>query len=390
MVAAPSVVASQAVDSATLAGMRWRGVGPAVFEGRVADIAGIPFPSRTVFVAAAAGGVWKSTNGGVTFRPTFDDQPVSSMGALAIAPSDTMQVWAGTGEQNSRNSIEPGAGIYKSTDGGITWRLMGLEKTQHIGRIVVHPRNPNVVYVAALGAAWATNPERGLYKTEDGGQTWKLSKFISDRAGFVDVALDPANPDIVWATSYERIRGPYFLKSGGPGSALWKSTDAGATWTEVKGTGWPTTQKGRMSIAIFPGDGRIVYAMVEADSAPNTRTGQPPQQLNNGLYRTTDGGTTWEKMHNANVRPFYYSQVRVHPRNSNRIWFSSTPMLYSNDGGKTSYEALRDVHIDTHALWVDPGDPDHMLVVHLTQLVPAGDVDDQAKVRALVYQAIVD
>ena len=362
LLAAPAALAAQGVDSTTLAGMRWRSVGPAHFEGRIADITGIPFPSRTLFVAPAAGGVWKSTNGGVTFRPTFDDKPVSSMGALAVAPSDTMQVWAGTGEQNSRNSIEPGGGIYKSTDGGITWRLMGLEKTQHIGRVVVHPRNPNIVYVAALGAAWKTNPERGLYKTTDGGQTWTLAKFISDRAGFVDVELDPANPDIIWATSWERIRGPYFLKSGGPGSALWRSTDAGATWTEVKGTGWPETQKGRINVSIFPGDSRIVYAIVEADSLPNTRTGQPPQQLKNGLYRTTDGGANWEKMHDSNTRPFYYSMVNVHPRNSNRVWFSSTPMLVSNDGGRTAFEALRDVHMDTHALWIDPGDPEHMVV----------------------------
>ena len=362
LLAVPALAVAQGVDSSFIAGMRWRSVGPAHFEGRIADITGIPFPSRTLFVAPVAGGVWKSTNGGVTFRPTFDDKPVVSMGALAVAPSDTMQVWAGTGEQNSRNSIEPGYGVYKSTDGGITWRLMGLEKTQHIGRIVVHPRNPNIVYVAALGAAWKTNPERGLYKTEDGGQTWKLSKFISDRAGFVDVELDPANPDIVWATSWERIRGPYYLKSGGPGSALWKSTDAGATWTEVKGNGWPETQKGRINVALFPGDGKIAYAIVEADSSPNTRTGQPPQQLKNGMYKTTDGGANWEKMHDANTRPFYYSMMNVHPRNPNRVWFSSTPMLYSNDGGRTAFEALRDVHIDTHALWIDPGDPEHMAV----------------------------
>ncbi len=362
LLAAPAVLGAQAVDSATLAGMRWRSVGPAVFEGRIADITGIPFPSRTLFVAPAAGGVWKSTNGGVTFRPTFDTYPVMSMGAVAVAPSDTMQVWAGTGEPNSRNSIEPGAGVYKSTDGGITWRLMGLEKTQHIGRIVVHPRNPNVVYVAALGAAWATNPERGLYKTEDGGQTWKLVKFISDRAGFIEVALDPSNPDIVWASSWERIRGPYFLKSGGPGSALWRSTDAGATWTEVKGTGWPETHKGRINIAIYPGDSKIVYAMVEADSMPNTRAGQPPQQLKNGLYRTQDGGATWEHMNPTNVRPFYYNQVRVHPTKPNRVWFTSTPMLVSDDGGRTAREAARDVHIDTHALWIDPGDPEHMVI----------------------------
>ncbi len=158
-----------ALDSATVAGFRWRTVGPANFEGRVADVVGIPSPSKTFFVAAAGGGIWKTTNAGTTFRPVFDDYPVVAMGALAIAPSDTQQVWAGTGEQNSRNTIEPGQGIYKSTDGGLTWKLMGLEKTQHIGRIAIDPTNPNVVYVAALGAAWKANPERGLYKTEDGG-----------------------------------------------------------------------------------------------------------------------------------------------------------------------------------------------------------------------------
>ena len=171
----PAIAQAPLADSATLAAFRWRTVGPANFEGRVADVVGIPSPSKTFFVATAAGGIWKTTNAGTTFRPVFDNQRVISMGALAIAPSDTMQVWAGTGEVNSRNSLSPGGGIYKSTDGGITWKSMGLEKTQHIGRIVVHPTNPNIVYVAALGAAWKSNPERGLYTTEDGGQTWKLS-----------------------------------------------------------------------------------------------------------------------------------------------------------------------------------------------------------------------
>jgi photosystem II stability/assembly factor-like uncharacterized protein len=357
-------VSAQSLDSLTLAGLRWRNIGPATMEGRVSDIVGIPWPSKTFFVATAAGGIWKTTNGGVTFRPVFESEKVVSMGALAIAPSDTMQVWAGTGEQNSRNSIEPGGGVYKSTDGGLTWKLMGLEKTQHIGRIVVHPRDPNIVYVAALGAAWRANPERGLYKTEDGGQTWKIVKYVSDKAGFVDVALDPRNPDIVWAASYERVRGPYFLKSGGPGSALWKSSDGGNTWTEIKGGGWPETTKGRISLAVFPGNGDIVYAMVEADSLPNPRPqpGQPRQQLKNGLYRTMDGGRTWEKMNDANTRPFYYSQVRVDPRNYNRVWFSSTPVLTSDDGGRTVRTAQQGVHVDTHAWWIDPGDPDHMVV----------------------------
>jgi photosystem II stability/assembly factor-like uncharacterized protein len=362
--AAFSQAPRSALDSATIAGFRWRTVGPANFEGRVADVVGIPSPSKTFFVAAAAGGIWKTTNAGTTFRPVFDDYPVVSMGALAIAPSDTMQVWAGTGEQNSRNTIEPGQGIYKSTDGGLTWKLMGLEKTQHIGRIAVHPTNPNIVYVAALGAAWKANPERGLYKTEDGGQTWKLAKFVSDKAGFVDVGLDPKNPNVVWASSYERSRGPYFLKSGGPGSGLWKSTDGGATWTEIKGGGWPDTPKGRISFSIYPQNTDIVYAMVEADSIRGQKAvpGAKRQKLANGLYRTKDGGKTWEKMNDANTRPFYYSQVRVHPRNPDRVWFSSTSVLVSSDGGKTARTATQGIHVDHHAMWIDPNDPDHFVV----------------------------
>jgi photosystem II stability/assembly factor-like uncharacterized protein len=208
-----SSLAAQALDSGSVAGMRWRTVGPANFMGRLSDVVGIPSPSKTVFVAAAGGGIWKSTNNGITWRPTFDDKRIISMGMLAIAPSDTQQVWAGTGEPNSRNSIEPGGGIFKSTDGGITWKPMGLEKTEHIGRIAVHPTNPNVVFVAALGAAWRSNPDRGLYKTTDGGQSWKLVKFISDKAGFVDVAIHPKNPNVLFATSWERRRTPYSLFS---------------------------------------------------------------------------------------------------------------------------------------------------------------------------------
>lgn len=348
---------AQALDSATTAGLRWRTVGPANFMGRLSDVVGIPSPSKTVFVAAAGGGIWKSSNNGITWRPVFDDKRIISMGMLAIAPTDTQQVWAGTGEPNSRNSIEPGGGIFKSTDGGITWKPMGLEKTEHIGRIAVHPTNPNVVFVAALGAAWRSNPERGLYKTTDGGQTWKLVKFISDKAGFVDVAIHPKNPNLVFATSWERRRTPYSLFSGGPGSALWKSTDGGETWAEVKGGGFPAGYKGRMSLDINLANPDVMYMMIEAaQNATGPIVGERNPKAN-GLYKSTDGGVTWAQMNNINVRPFYYSQVRSDPKNPDRVYFSSTELQLSEDGGKTSRNAAQNVHVDDHGIWIDPNDP---------------------------------
>ena len=347
---------SQSLDSTLLAGFRWRNIGPANMAGRVSSVAGIPSPSRTFFIAAAAGGIWKTTNAGTTFRPVFDNYACVSMGELAIAPSDTMQIWAGTGEEDSRNTISPGCGIFKSTDGGLTWKRSGLEKSGAIGRIVVHPTNPNIVYVAALGQPWSANPERGLYKTTDGGQTWQLVKFISDRAGFVDVAMDPSNPEVLFAASWERVRGPYFLRSGGPGSALWKTTDAGKTWTEVKGGGLPETSKGRIGIAIAASDPKVIYLMVEADTSKGAKT-RP-----SGLYRSSDGGSNWERTNSNNVRPFYYSQVRVDPKDPDRVYWSSTPVNYSNDGGKTVGNATVGLHVDHHAMWIDPNDPSHIVV----------------------------
>ncbi len=353
------------LDSATLAGFKWRNVGPANFGGRVTGIAGIPSPSRTFYVATAASGIWKTTNAGTTFDPVFEHEPVSSMGAIAIAPSDTNTVYAGTGEANSRNSISPGGGMYKSTNGGRTWSSIGLKETQQIGRIVVNPTDPNIVYVAALGHAWGPNKERGLYKTTDGGATWKLSKFVSDKAGFVDVAMDPSDPNTLYASSWERVRGPYFLNSGGPGSALWKTTNAGETWTEIKGGGFPTTMKGRIGLAIAASNPRIVYALVEADSMPNPVKNKSPkgrQKLQNGLYRSTDAGATWTKMNDHDERPFYYSQVRVDPKDPDRVYWSSTPVNFSDDGGKTVRNATVGIHVDHHAMWIDPNDPAHFIV----------------------------
>ncbi|HET9275897.1 MAG TPA: hypothetical protein VFN96_07500 [Gemmatimonadales bacterium] len=361
--AIPAQVPTARIDSSLLAGLRWRAIGPANMSGRITDIEGIP-GTKVFYVAAAAGGIWKTTNAGTTFQPLFTDERVISMGDLAIAPSDTSIIWAGTGEEDSRNSISPGQGIYKSTDGGRTWKLMGLEKTQTIGRIVVHPRDPNIVYVAALGAIWNSNPERGLYKTTDGGQTWQLIKFISDRAGFVDVAMDPKNPDVLYAASWERVRGPYFLRSGGPGSALWKTTDAGKTWTEVKGGGFPETAKGRIGLSIAHSNPQIIYAMVEADTNPNPRptAGARAQTRPSGLYRSNDGGATWARVAPQNVRPFYYSQVRADPGDPERVYFTSTPHLFSTDGGKTVRTFSQGLHVDTHAHWIDPTDPNFMVV----------------------------
>jgi len=343
----------QNLDSETLAAFRWRQIGPANMSGRITDVEGIPSPSKTFYVAAAAGGIWKTTNNGTTFRPLFTDERVISLGDIAIAPSDTMQIWAGTGEEDSRNSISPGGGIYKSTDGGLTWELKGLEETQVIARIVVHPTDPNRVWVAALGHIWDSNPERGLYRTDDGGNSWELVKFVSDMAGFVDLAIHPNDPDVLFASSWERVRGPYFLQSGGPGSALWKSSNGGDSWMKVEGPGWPTGEFGRIGIAISKSDPETMYANVEAaayegDPAPN------------GLYRSNDGGLSWEKMNNVNSRPFYYSQVRVHPSNPDRVYWSTVNV--SNDGGRTVGNAAQGIHVDHHAMWMDPNDPERMIV----------------------------
>lgn len=342
------------LDSAFLAGFTWRSIGPANMAGRVTDVEGVPGTS-TFYFAAASGGIWKTTNNGTTFRRMWDEPAVASMGDLAIAPSDSSIVWVGTGEEDSRNSIAPGRGVYRSTDGGTSWELMGLEETQAIGRIVIHPTNPDIVYVAALGATWNHNPERGLYKTTDGGRTWRNVKFISDRAGFVDLAMHPNDPNTLFASSWERVRGPYFLESGGPGSALWKSTDAGESWTEIRGGGFPEGRKGRIGVAIARSNPDVIYALLDADA---TTEGEPDET---GLYRSTDGGETWTKMNDRNVRPFYYSQVRVDPSDPDIVYWSSTPVNFSKDGGETVGTTTIGLHVDHHALWIDPTNPSKMI-----------------------------
>ena len=363
--AAGTHLAAQAPDQAFLSNFQWRSVGPTNMSGRVTDVEGVP-GTATFYVAAAAGGIWKTTNNGTTFKPVFDDQRVIAMGDIAIAPSDPNVLYAGTGEEDSRNSISPGGGVYRSTDAGASWRLMGLEGTQAIGRIVVHPDDPNTVWVAALGQIWGHSEERGLYKSTDGGETWRKVKHISDKAGFVDLVMDPRNPDVLWAASWERVRGPWFLNSGGPGSGLWKSTDGGERWTEVEGNGFPETTKGRIGIAISQSEPDRMYAIVEAESGDTSGMSDEEAAASglkgNGLYRSDDGGRTWRWMNGENTRPFYYSQVRVDPSDPDIVIWSSTPVRLSKDGGKTVGQTTVDIHVDHHALWWDPTNPDHFIV----------------------------
>src|SRR6478672_9831366 len=292
-------VSAQMLDSSVVSAFRWRNVGPSNFMGRLSDVQGIPSPSKTIYVATAAGGVWKSGNNGVSWRPIFDDKEISSAGMLAIAPSDTNVIYLGTGEPNSRNTIEPGAGVYKSTNGGESWTFVGLRETQHIGRVVVDPRNANVVYVAALGPAWKAGGDRGLYKSTDGGANWKLIKAGANaKTGAVDVQLDPSNPDIVYASFWERYRTPYSLNSGGVGSGLFKSTDGGNTWVEIKGNGYPEGPKGRIGLAVSRSNPQVVYALTEAASKEAGPVKFDRKPAANGLYRSADGGKTWEHMNN--------------------------------------------------------------------------------------------
>jgi photosystem II stability/assembly factor-like uncharacterized protein len=311
--AAPASAQRVQLDTTLLAGFTWRPIGPANMAGRISGITANPLNSKVIYVATATGGLWKTVNAGTTWAPIFENQPVHSISEVAVAPSDTSVVWIGTGEEDSRNSISPGGGVYKSTDAGRTWTYMGLKETQAIGRVLIHPTNPDIVFVAALGHPWGPNPDRGLYRTTDGGRTWQKVNFVSDRAGFIDVAMDPTDPNVLLAASWERVRGPYFLRSGGPGSGLWRSADGGTTWRRVTGGGLPTTTLGRIALAFAPSNHLVVYAHIEADSNPNPaslRRGFVPdttkqQKLQSGLYRSTDGGTTWTKMNDENDRPFY-------------------------------------------------------------------------------------
>jgi photosystem II stability/assembly factor-like uncharacterized protein len=343
----PSAVPAPTIDSA-LANLKLREIGPAIMGGRIDDLAVVENNTDAFYVGAASGGVWKTTNGGVTFTPVFDSQPVSSIGDLAIAPSDPSILWVGTGEVNNRQSSSWGNGVYKSNDAGKTWSHLGLDATQHIGRIVIHPANPDVVYVAALGHLWGPNPERGVYKTADGGKTWNRSLFVNDDTGVVDMAMDPQSPDTLYAAAYERRRAPFGYNGGGAGSGIYKTTDGGATWKKLT-KDLPEGDTGRIGLCIYRKNPNIVYAVIE--------------NAKGGTFRSEDKGETWKKMGDTNPRPSYYSQIIVDPNNDLRIWVLGANIFYSEDGGKTfnNHFVTNKIHGDFHTLWIDPADSNHII-----------------------------
>src|SRR3990170_1546826 len=356
LVIAPSVAGAQQapLSAELLRGLRFREIGPAVTGGRVHDIEAVPGNPAIVYVATASGGLWKSTNKGTTWTPIFDDQPVSTFGDVAIASSNPDVVWAGTGEQNNRQSTSWGNGVYRSTDGGKTWTHLGLEETRHIGRVLVHPTTPDIAYVAALGNLWKPSPERGVFKTTDGGRTWAKVLYVDALTGAVDLVMDSADPNTLYAATYQRLRRAWGFNGGGPGSGIHKSTDGGRTWRRFSG-GLPSGDIGRIGLAIAATNPRVLNATVE-------HRGQ------GGTYRSTDGGETWRRVNNLNPRPMYYSEIFIDPRDENRVYVLGTQSSMSEDGGATFRELPTaptydvGVHADHHALWIDPNNTEHFLL----------------------------
>jgi len=330
--------------------LEWREVGPAVVGGRVSDFAVDETDTRIVYVGTATSGVWKSTNHGTTWEPIFTDQSTASIGDVTLAPSNPNVVWVGTGEPQNRQSSPWGDGVFKSTDGGTTWVQKGLEETRHISRIQVHPRNPDVAYVAAVGNLWAESPERGVYKTTDGGESWELVLYLDANTGAIDLAMDPSDPNTLFAAMYSRRRTAWGFNGGGPGSGIYRTVDGGANWTRLE-EGLPDGELGRIGLDIYRRDGNLVFATVEA------RRGQT------GVYGSTDGGDTWERLSSTNPRPMYFSQLRVDPNDPERIYVSGQNLMRSDDGGRTfTDDGAGNVHPDHHALWIDPSDSNHLLL----------------------------
>ena len=326
-------------------GMKPRFIGPAGMSGRVTSIDVHPNNLDHLLIGTASGGVWESKNGGVSFNPIFDEQPIQSIGAVAFDPSNPSVIWAGTGEGNPRNSQSSGIGIFKSIDGGKNWELAGLEKTKTIHRIIIDPRNSDIVYAASLGSAWGPNEDRGVFKTINGGETWEKVLFVNDTTGCADLVVDPSNPNKLIAAMWHYHRKPWTFTSGGNGSGIYVSYDGGKNWkqkTEKKGL--PAGTIGRVGLSFASNKPNIVYALVEAKKT--------------GLYKSVDGGENWKLVSTKNIgnRPFYYADIYVDPTNENRLFNLYSTVTRSEDGGKTfsGIAPYHKAHPDHHAFWIEP------------------------------------
>ena len=342
--------AEDVLSAGTFSGLALREIGPATTSGRISDIAVDPTDRSTWYVAVASGGVWKTTNAGTTWKPIFDSQGSYSIGSVALDPEDPLVVWVGTGENNSQRSVGYGDGLYKSLDGGATWKRVGLESSEHIGPILIDPTDTDRVFVAAQGPLWKDGGDRGLYRTLDGGATWKRVLHVSDRTGVTDVVMDPRDPDVLYAASYQRRRHVWTLINGGPESTIYKSTDGGETWRKVE-TGLPKGDKGRIGLAISPVDPDVLYAWVEATRGES------------GFFRSSNRGESWEKRGSyISSSPQYYQEIVADPKRLDRVYAMDTYMMVTEDGGKTwSRAGERNKHVDNHALWIDPDDTDHLI-----------------------------
>jgi len=332
-------------------GLKFRSIGPAVTSGRISDFAVNPHDPSEYYVATASGGVWKTVNDGTSWEPIFDKEGSFSIGCIAMDPNNHFVIWVGSGENNSQRSVSYGDGIYKSSDGGKNWKNMGLKSSQHISKILIDPKNSNVVYVAAQGPLWNPGGERGLYKTTDGGKTWKAVLTISKYTGVNDVVMDPRDHNVLYASSYQRERHTYTLIDGGPESAIYKSTDAGNTWEKLK-NGLPTVDMGRIGLAISPVDPDVIYAIIEAAEGKG------------GVFRSTDRGASWEKRSNyMTTSPQYFNKLVCDPKDVNRVYAMDTYLHVTDDGGKTFHLlGEKHKHVDNHAMWINPKNTNYYLV----------------------------
>jgi photosystem II stability/assembly factor-like uncharacterized protein len=358
LVAAPGAQPGSSLRSGDFSGLRFRSIGPATMSGRFVDMDVVESNPYTMYVASATGGVFRTTDNGITWEPIFEREPVHSVGDIAVFQPNPSLIWVGTGERANRQSVGWGDGVYKTTDAGKTWVNTGLKTSMHIGRIVTHPSNPDVVYAAAQGSVWGPGGDRGLYRTLDGGQTWTRTLHVDEDTGATDVAIDPGNANVLYAATYQRRRSAFGFNGGGPGSGLWKSTDAGATWRRLTGNGLPEGEYGRIGMAVYRKDPRVVIVSIEQGVRYNASTAYITRR--GGLYRSNDGGATWRFLSDWNPRPMYASQPTIDPQDDRRVYMLNS-YSYSDNGGETFTSPRTTTHGDDRFVWVNPRDSRHVI-----------------------------